>query len=150
MVTVQGHGLAVQVANGWEARMWLPGLPPPAINRPVIRLANFALPFSRDTYADDVAQALEAGAVVASLVEFEPALAGRGLYSAAGVPAFGESDLDPRAVQVQGHGRAGMQRFFSVAGRPFSLYVVARRGRGLGRALDELAAMIRSLTVEAP
>jgi hypothetical protein len=149
VVTVKGHGLAVRVATGWEAHMWLPDLPSPAINRPVVRLANFALPFSRDTYADDVAGALEPGEVVASLVEFDPGLAGRGLYSSDGVPAFAESDLDRRAVQVQGDGRAGLQRFFSVGGRAFSLYVVGRRGAGLARALEDLRAMLRTLTVEA-
>jgi hypothetical protein len=130
--------------------MWVPDLPPPAINRPVVRLANFALPFSRDTYAADVAQDLETGAVVASLVEFEPGLAGRGLYAALDVPVLAEADLHPRAVQLQGEGRAGVQRFFSLAGRAFSLYVVARRGRGLVRALDDLRGMLGTLTVEAP
>jgi hypothetical protein len=149
MVTVRGHGLAVDVGSGWEARMWLPDLPPPAINRPVVRLANVALPFSRNTYADDVAETLAPGAAVASLVEFDPRLAGRGLYSSEGVPAFGVSDLDPRAVQIQGEGRAGLQRFFSLGGRAFSLYVMGRRGPGLARALEDLNGMIRTLSVEA-
>jgi hypothetical protein len=149
MVTVRGHGLAVDVGFGWEARMWLPDLPPPAINRPVVRLANVALPFSRDTYADDVAETLAPGAAVASLVEFDPRLSGRGLYASEGVPAFDVSDLDPRAAQIQGEGRTGLQRFFSLGGRAFSLYVMARRGPGLATALEELSGMIRTLTVEA-
>jgi hypothetical protein len=149
VVTVRGHGLAVRIATGWEARMWLPDLPPPAINRPVVRLANFALPFSRDTYADDVADTLEPGGVVASLVEFEPGLAGHGLYASEGVPTFGARDLDPRVVQVQGDGRVGVQRFFSVEGRAFSLYVIGRRGPRLTQALVDLAAMLRTLAVEA-
>jgi hypothetical protein len=149
MVTVRGHGLAVHIAAGWEARMWLPDLPPPAINRPVVRVANFALPASRDTYADDVADRLEPGGVVASLVEFEAGLASHGLYASEGVPTFGERDLDPRAVQVQGDGRVGLQRFFSVEGRAFSLYVIGRRGPRLARALRDLGVMLRTLAVEA-
>jgi hypothetical protein len=150
MVRLRGEGLALDVHRGWEARMWTPDLPPPAINRPVVRLANFPLPLTKDTYAEDVADDLRRGQVVASLVEFDPALADRGLYAPQGVPALGADDLDPRAVQRPHPGRAGLQRFFSVNGRAFSLYVIAREGPGTAAALAELAASLESLTVAAP
>ncbi len=150
MVTLRGEGLALEVRRGWEARMWTPDVPPPAINRPVIRLANFPLPLTKDTYAEDVADALQRGQVVASLVEFDPALADRGLYAPQGVPDLHADDLDPRAVQRPHPGRAGLQRFFSVNGRAFSLYVIAREGPGMPGALGELAASLRSLTVSPP
>jgi hypothetical protein len=125
----------------------LPDLPPPAENHPVVRLANFALPLTRNTYAEDVAEGLREGQVVASLAEFSPTLADKGLYAPRGVPQVEPDDLDPRAVQRQAPGRAGLQRFFSEHGRAFSLYVVARRGPGLDRAMHELTAQLRGLTV---
>jgi hypothetical protein len=136
--------------RGWEARVWVPDLPPPAQNHPVVRLANFALPSSRNTYAEDVADALQPGQVVASLVEFSPALADRGLYAPQGVPRVHVDDFDPRAVQRQARGRAGVQRFFSVRGRAFSLYVVAREGAGLPAALASLDAQLRDAAVDPP
>jgi hypothetical protein len=150
MVTLRGNGLTLDVGHGWEARMWVPDVPPPAINRPVIRLANFPLPLTKDTYAEEVADGLRPGDVVVSLVEFEPASAGRGLYAHEGVPAIRLADLDPRAVQGGGTGRAGLQRFFSANGRAFSLYVIAREGGGLRAALRQLDVALRSLTVGAP
>ena len=147
--TLSGHGLALTVHDGWEARIWMPDLPPPAENHPVVRLANFALPLTKNTYAEDVADGLRAGEVVASLAEFSPTLAGRGLYASRGVPKLEPGDLDPRAVQRQAPGRAGVQRFFSEHGRAFSLYVVARRGAGLERAMHELTVHLRGLTVAA-
>lgn len=147
---LHGNGLALDVGHGWEARMWMPDLPPPAINRPVIRLANFPLPLTKDTYAAEVAGGLRPGDVVASLVEFEPASAGRGLYAHEGVPRIRTADLDPRAVQGGGTGRAGVQRFFSANGRAFSLYVMAREGGHMGAALRQLEVALRSLTVGAP
>jgi hypothetical protein len=147
--TLRGHGLALTVHDGWEARIWMPDLPPPAENHPVVRLANFALPLTKNTYAEDVADGLRAGEVVASLAEFSPTLADRGLYAPQGVPAVEPTDLDPRAVQRQAPGRAGVQRFFSAHGRAFSLYIVARSGAGLDRAMRELAAQLRGLTVAA-
>jgi hypothetical protein len=146
---LRGHGLAVSVHDGWEARIWMPDLPPPAENHPVMRLANFALPLTKDTYAEDVADGLRPGRVVASLAEFSPALAGRGLYAPQGVAGLGVADLDPRAVQRQAPGRAGVQRFFSEQGRAFSLYVIARSGPGLDRAMDELTIQLAGLVVEA-
>ena len=130
--------------------MWTPDLPPPAINRPVVRLANFPLPLTKDTYAEDVADTLQRGQVVASLVEFDPSLADRGLYAPQGVPDLQVGDLDPRAVQRPHPGRAGLQRFFSVNGRAFSLYVIAREGAGMPGALEDLAVSLRTLTVEPP
>jgi hypothetical protein len=147
--TLRGHGLALTVHDGWEARIWMPDLPPPAENHPVVRLANFALPLTKNTYAEDVADGLRGGQVVASLAEFSPSLADRGLYAPQGVPDLAPGDLDPRAVQRQAPGRAGVQRFFSEQGRAFSLYVVARRGAGLDRAMLELTAQLRGLTVAA-
>jgi hypothetical protein len=148
MTELRAHGMTVPVRRGWEARVWVPDLPPPAENHPVVRLANFALPTSRNTYAEDVAEALLPGQVVASLAEFSPALADRGLYAPQGVPRIGAEDLDPRAVQRQGHGRLGVQRFFSVRGRAFSLYVVAREGQGLTAALRDLDSQLHDLVVE--
>ena len=145
--TLSGHGLALTVHDGWEARIWMPDLPPPAENHPVVRLANFALPLTKNTYAEDVADGLRGGEVVASLAEFSNTLAGRGLYAFRGVPELEPGDLDPRAVQRQGPGRAGVQRFFSERGRAFSLYVVARRGAGLERAMHELTVQLRGLAV---
>lgn len=148
MTELRAHGLALTVRRGWEARIWLPDQPPPAENRPVMRLANFALPSTKDTYAEDVADTLRPGQIVASLAEFAPRLADRGLYAPQGVPSFDVEDLDPRAVQRHLPGRSGLQRFFSVRGRAFSLYLIARDGAGLGAALRELHTQLRALIVE--
>jgi hypothetical protein len=149
MSELRAHGLTVPIRRGWEARVWVPDVPPPAENHPVVRLANFALPPSRDTYAEAIADTLEPGHVVASLAEFSPTLADRGLYAPQGVPRVGADDLDPRAVQRQARGRAGVQRFFSVGGRAFSLYVVARDGRGLAEAMQALGEQLAGLVVDA-
>ena len=67
MTQLRGHGLALTVRRGWEARIWMPDAPPPAENRPVMRLANFALPSTKDTYAEDIADELRQGQVIRAL-----------------------------------------------------------------------------------
>jgi hypothetical protein len=147
MVRLAGHGLAIEVHHGWEARMWRPRTEPPATAGPVVRIANFALPSTRDTYAAEVAETLEPGHVVVSLVEFDRTSANAGLYAARGAPRIGVEDLDPKALQAPGPGRLGVQRFFSLGNRAFSLYVMAREGRELPGAIRSLNASLRSLRV---
>jgi hypothetical protein len=149
MTELRGHGLALSIERGWEGRIFVPQEPPPAENHPIVRLANFALPTTADTYAEDVADSLRPGQLIASLVEFSARLADRGLYAPQGVPAFGVDDLDPRALQRHLPGRFGLQRFFSVRGRAFSLYVIARDGHGLAASLRSLQAQVRGVVVSA-
>jgi hypothetical protein len=149
VVRLAGHGLAMEVHPGWEARMWRPSAEPPAAAGPVVRLANFVLPATRDTYAAEVAETLRPGHVLVSLVEFDRASANAGLYAPHGAPRVRIEDLDPKALQAPGPGRLGVQRFFSLGNRAFSLYVMAHEGRGLTEALRGMNASFRSLRVGA-
>jgi len=128
--------------------MWRPRPEPPATAGPVVRLANFALPTTRDTYAAEVADTLEPGQVVVSIVEFDRGSANAGLYAARGAPRLRVEDLDPKALQAPGRGRLGVQRFFSLGNRAFSLYVMARDGRALPEAIRLLNASLRSLRAD--
>jgi hypothetical protein len=149
MTELRAHGVGLTLHPGWEGRIWLPTEPPPAENHPVVRLANFALPQTKDTYAEDAAEDLRPGQMLVSMAEFSPRLADRGLYAPRGVPRFTREDLDPRALQRHLPGRSGLQRFFSMRGRAFSLYVIARDGAGLDDAIRELIAQLHSMVVEA-
>jgi hypothetical protein len=149
MTELRAHGLAITMRRGWEAGIWLQQQPPPADSHPVMRLANFPLPRTRDTYAEDAVEDLRAGDVLASLVEFSPRLAGHGLYAPQGVPRFSGEDLDPRALQRYLPGRSGLQRFFSMRARAFSLYVIARDAPTLDASVRDLGAQLHSLVVEA-
>jgi hypothetical protein len=146
MVRLEGHGLALEVARGWEARLWTPRVPAPAVNRPVVHLTNAPMQRTDDTYAVDRAASLRRGGVMAVLAEMDPAGAGRGLYADDGPPSVATADLDTRALQEAAPGRSGAQRFFSIAGRAFVLYVMAREGPGLPRALRELSESLATLT----
>jgi len=146
-VRLDGHGLTLEVHHGWEARMWRPRADPPAKAGPVVRLANFSLPRTRDTYAAGVAETLRPGDVLVSLVEFGRSSANTALYATGGAPEIRISDLDPKALQSPGPGRLGVQRFFTHGGRAFSLYVMAREGPRLRDALAAVNATMRSLRV---
>ena len=90
--------------------------------------------------------------VLIALVEFDPVLAEIGLFgrSGLGLP-IRRQDLDTAALQLPDPEQAGHQRFFSLRGRAFCLYVVRRAGDSgdheAGRRLAELAALLASLRV---
>ena len=127
--------------------MWHPHADPPATAGPVVRIANFPLPATRDTYAAEVAETLRPGDVVVSLVEFDREVANAGLYASRGAPRLRVEDLDPKALQASGSGRLGVQRFFSIGNRAFSLYVMAHEGPRLREAIHAVNATVRSLRV---
>lgn len=147
MTLLADRGLSVRVPPGWEGRIFTPDLPPPAENHPVLHLSDAPLPFERSSYLETAATLgrTSGGGVVCSLVDFGPGPADVGLYAPRGVPRIHAADLDPRALQVPRPGQAGVQRFFSVAGRAFSLYVIAtvdaQTGRRLRRVNEALATL---------
>jgi hypothetical protein len=63
--------------------------------------------------------------VVVVLVEYEPALAGSGLFASPGPPqVLTAGDFNPATMLRRIPGQAGVQRFFSNGGRAFCLYAV--------------------------
>jgi hypothetical protein len=149
MTLLADRGLEVDVPPGWEGRIFTPRLPPPAENHPVLHLADIPLPFERSSYVETAAT-LDGrrGGLVCSLVSFAPELADVGLYAPQGVPRIHARDLDPRALQIPVPNGAGVQRFFSVNGRPFSLYIVASVDRHTAARLRIASDALASLRVE--
>ena len=144
------HGLAVDIPRGWEARMFVPDLPPPAINLPVLHVSSAPLPTSRSSYAAEASRGLGDRGILFSLLEFEAALANVGLYAAQGMPVPIRADeLDHRAMQIPHPEQGGVQRFFSQAGRAFSLYVIAGLGPGLRDRLGELDRVLRGVEISS-
>jgi hypothetical protein len=151
MTRLADHGISIDVPAGWEARMSVPDLAPPAINLPVLHLADYPLTHARQSsYAVETAAAMgkRSGGIVVSLIEFGPDLANVGLYAPQGAPTLHPRDLDGRALQIPRPDQGGVQRFFSIAGRAFSLYVVASLDRATERRMTAANASLASLQVE--
>jgi hypothetical protein len=75
---------------------------------------------------------MPAGGVFVALTEYRPALAGKGLFARLGLPDLAPRDFAANVVVGGRPGQVGVQRFFTVTGRPFALYVVgAPRDRRL-------------------
>jgi hypothetical protein len=146
-VKMSGHGIEVDVPKGWEGRIYRRGA------QATLHVANFPLPVEDGDFGSGAISLMRNDGVFIALTEYEGEVAESGLFAARGLPsAVGEGDFDPRAMQRMVAGRSGLQRFFTVKGRPFCLYVVigvpaARREEV--RAVNQLLGSVRIATLEA-
>ncbi len=103
------------------------------------------LPGSDGDYGTSATGSMPRDGLFAALVEFEPGGGlepGKGLYRHRGVPAaLGGRDFSAATMLRALAGQAGAQRFFTAAGRPFSLYAVV----GSHRHASQLAARLNEL-----
>jgi len=117
--------VAADLPDGWEAR---------GFSRQedgsgeqtyaVLHVANFPLPPVVGDYGGGAVETMRPGDVFISLLEFGPESAGSPLFASTTVPQLRHDDFDTNLLQRGIPGQSGAQRFFTVAGRPYSLYVV--------------------------
>jgi len=142
---LEAHGLRVELPRGWSGRVF---------RRPAggatLHAGNFQLPFKDGEFGDRSTAQMPAAGCFLALAEYvagaglEP---GKGLFAPRRIPRT----LDPTAFSAAAlahprPGQAGMQHFFTAAGRPFCLYVVVSGPRlERRRQLAAMSGVLRSL-----
>jgi hypothetical protein len=140
MPQIQAHGLAVQTPPGWEGRIFrrrragelsaqaeVPGPAAPAGEAvfPVVHVATIPLAADVADFVSDAVEHLGPTDAIVVLKEYAPASVTTTLFAPAGLPRTLDPDaFDPRVLNRQLAGQAGLQRFFNDSGRAFCLYVV--------------------------
>jgi hypothetical protein len=143
MSRLSRHGISIRLPHGWEGAIFVPDLPPPAVNMPVMHASDQAVSTRRSTFAAELAARAGGWGTVIALVEFDPLLANEGLYAAQGLSLpIRREDLNPKALQVPDSFQEGRQWFFSIRDRAFCLYAVVGIGPGLH---DRLALVNETL-----
>lgn len=134
-------GIAVDLPPGWEASVFRreevgpraaaladdvrARTAPGATTHPVLHAASFPMPAQRGDYGSGAVDVMGARDVFVTLLEFHPDAARTALFARPGVPPpLRPHDFSPNGLQRALPGQSGCQRFFSVAGRAFCLYVV--------------------------
>lgn len=117
--------LAIDLPVGWEGR----GFARPAEvagehTRPVLHLANFALPNRVEDYGGGAVEMMRAGDAFVSLLDFGPESAGTPLFAHRGLPTLTASSFDPNLLQRGIPGQSGAQQFFTLGDSAHCLYVV--------------------------
>jgi hypothetical protein len=140
MPQIQAHGLAVQTPPGWEGRIFrrrragelsaqaeVPGPSAPAGEAvfPVVHVATIPLAADVADFVSDAVEHLGPTDAIVVLKEYAPASVTTNLFAPTGLPrALDPDGFDPRVLNRQLAGQAGLQRFFNESGRAFCLYVV--------------------------
>jgi hypothetical protein len=143
MMRLSAHGLDVDVAPGWEARILRReaqsfGEQP----RPVVHLANFPLPEHRDDFGAGVVETMRGRDLFVVIFEYESESVHQPLFRHRGLPRLVAADFSARRLQRTLPGQAGAQVFFAEAGRAFCLYVVVADGRQVRRAVATVNATV--------
>lgn len=118
-------GLEIDLPDGWDGRIYRRQAEAGVTTRRAMHAANFALPPDLGDYATTAIDGMQAGDVLVTLIEFDPASAGTGLFREDGMPAaLDVSSFSPTAMPRSFPGRTGSQTFFSTGDRAFCLFVV--------------------------
>ena len=158
---LSAYGITADLRPGWEGRITkriepagragvasangTPGETP----APIVHLANFALPEQRGDFGSGAVDIMRSGHVLITLFEYGPESVGRALFASRGVPKLAPRMFDRAALQRTLPGQAGCQRFFTEAGRAFSLYVVLGRHTDAAALVPEANATLTATTIGA-
>lgn len=139
-----GHGLSIEIPQGWEARI---------VRRPhgapFLHVASFALDSDAGQFGAAVTGRMGPDDVFAALVEYlvdAEVRPGAGLFRQRFKPRLGLHEFGHSQLQVTRTGHLGMQRFFTASGRPYCLYaVIAPVRRRPAQLTGELSAVLRTV-----
>jgi hypothetical protein len=148
--SLSAQGLSVTPPAGWEATIYRREPLPGERTYPVLHAATVALPAGRGDYGAGVVEVLGPDDVFVSVLEFGPEAASSPLFgSLRAVPVLTPDAYRPNQLQRTIAAQAGVQRFFTTAGRAFCLYSVI--GSILQRVPSTARAnqVLSSLRIEA-
>ncbi|MBW3620885.1 MAG: hypothetical protein KY461_11615 [Actinobacteria bacterium] len=156
---LSAHGLTAALPTGWEgafttARDASAGRTPSGVTTaslpslPTLHLANFALPADRGDFGSGAVDVMGASDAFVSLLEYGPECVGTPLFEARGLPRhLAASDFSPRALQRTLAGQAGLQVFFTEAGRAFCLYAVLGHRANAATLAREVSRTLANVTI---
>lgn len=126
MTFLAGQGIQVMLPSGWEGVIGRSAeLEDGSARRVVAHFASFPLPPQRGDFGGGAVERMGPQDALVILFEFGPEAVGSTLFSPEGIPVINAVDFDRSMLQRSISGQSGVQRFFTVSGRTFCLYVVA-------------------------
>ncbi|GGM18414.1 hypothetical protein [Nakamurella endophytica] len=143
--SVTGRGAAAAVTEPVAPEPLAPG----ERHYPVSHVANFPLPPDRGDFGCGAVDRMTGSHCLIALVEYGPECVGTALFAPAGMPTPAVSAFGPDTLQHRISGQLGYQRFFTVSGRPFCLYVVLGGARNAAALVGRVRSVLAATTVAA-
>jgi hypothetical protein len=118
--------------------------------RPVVHVANFALPEERADFGNGAVELMGDRDVLVVLFEYEPESVAQPLFATRGLPrALTAADFDPAMLRRGLPGHTGHQSFFQESGRAFCLYVVLGSSARRARLIPLVNAVLATVDITA-
>ncbi len=147
MATIRAHGIESRLPSGFEGRIFVRPAPVGS-SYPVGQFATFPLPDDIGDFGSGAVNLMGPDDVFATLFEFGPESVGTALFSPQGRPgSLTPEEFSPVRVRRGIPGQSGVQRFFTEAGRPFSLYAVLGSHMRRESLVPSVNALISSLVI---
>jgi hypothetical protein len=139
-----GYGISVDLPSRWEGRIYKR-----PEGDPTLHAGNFPLPVEDGDFGSRALAAMADTGAFLVVTEYDHALAARGLFApGAPAPLPATSELNAWALLRIRKGQLGIQRFMTIGGRPFCVYVVVGSIPGPSRLLAEANNVLRSLSID--
>jgi hypothetical protein len=140
------YGISIDLPDGWEGTIYRR----PGGGRPILHAANFALAPEDGDFGSRSIASMARGGVFAALLEYDPELAGTGLFGHQGLPLpLRGSEASPASLQRMQARRTGIQRFFTSSSRAFCLFVAMADGPSLPGSIDAANRVLSTVTISA-
>jgi hypothetical protein len=138
-VALSAHGIAANLPGGFEGRIFVRASVAAETCRPVAQFATFPIPEGIGDFGGNTDTNLGPADIFAVLFEYGPESLGTALFAVQGVPSgLTTKDFLPYVMRPGVGGSLGIQRFFTVSGRPFMFY--ARLG-----SLQQQVALVQKV-----
>lgn len=135
--------MRVDLPRGWEGRIYKR-----PEGDPTLHAGNFPLPVEDGDFGSSALAAMGSDGAFLVVTEYDPTLAGRGLFARqAPAPLPVDTELDPMALQRTRPGQFGLQRFMTIGGRAFCVYVVVGMAPNPGALLAQANEVLQTLSI---
>ena len=147
---LEREGIRLEVPHGWEGRIRRQVAEEPGAHTyNVLHASTVPLSGPRADYGGGVVERLGTGDVFVSLIEFGPEEAGSALFREVGeIPGVDISMFHRNQLQRRLRGQAGVQRFLTINGRAFCLYVVLGSIANARELVTKANDLLKGLSVE--
>ncbi|MGQ0847898.1 MAG: hypothetical protein ACT4OP_02030 [Actinomycetota bacterium] len=147
---LSGEGISVDLPVGWEGAIGATGQNEDGSVRNVVaHFASFPLPARRGDFGGGAVELMSAADALIVLFEYGRGAVGTALFATEGAPPeIAHGHFDRSVLQRSMPLQSGVQRFFTVAGRAFTLYVVVGSHVDRAEMLPAVNQLLGSLVIE--
>ena len=148
MTRLSGEGIKVDLPPGWEGAIGRSSeLEDGAVRNVVAHFASFPLPPRRGDFGGGAVDLMQPDDALVVLFDYGASAVGSALFAFEGLPTIDARDFDRDILQKSIRGQSGVQRFFTVSGRAFCLYVVVGSHIDRAEILPEVRRLLDSVRI---